>query len=389
LGGGCDQALPERRNGLPSPLVLAESSEEFVMRRIAVIAGAAALAVSMPALAEKGGKGGGQAGGQNGRGQAAQVHGGGHGGGKAAQAAPRVQRQAARQAARAERREVRQARPARAERSVRPARVEQRARAEQRAVVRQNERGWARIRGDDRRDDRREMRVERVRIVPDRFDGDRLGRDRYDDGVRYVGYGRSCPPGLAKKGNGCLPPGQARKLYRVGDRFDTGLFGLATVPLAYQAFYPDTSYYRYSYDDSGYIYRVDSRTNMVSGLIPLLGGGFAVGQPMPLGYDVYNVPLQYRDTWYDSDDAYYRYGDNAIYQVDPQTGMIESIVALLAGDLNVGQTLPIGYDAYNLPVDYRDDYYDSDDTLYRYADGNIYQVDAQSRMIEAIVAMLV
>jgi hypothetical protein len=30
-------------------------------------------------------------------------------------------------------------------------------------------------------------------------------------------YGRSkCPPGLAKKGRGCLPPGQARKRYVVG-----------------------------------------------------------------------------------------------------------------------------------------------------------------------------
>lgn len=30
-------------------------------------------------------------------------------------------------------------------------------------------------------------------------------------------YGRgNCPPGLAKKGNGCLPPGQARKRYVVG-----------------------------------------------------------------------------------------------------------------------------------------------------------------------------
>jgi hypothetical protein len=25
-----------------------------------------------------------------------------------------------------------------------------------------------------------------------------------------------CPPGLAKKGNGCLPPGQAKKLYVIG-----------------------------------------------------------------------------------------------------------------------------------------------------------------------------
>lgn len=30
-------------------------------------------------------------------------------------------------------------------------------------------------------------------------------------------YGRgSCPPGLAKKNNGCMPPGQANKLYAVG-----------------------------------------------------------------------------------------------------------------------------------------------------------------------------
>lgn len=32
-------------------------------------------------------------------------------------------------------------------------------------------------------------------------------------------YGRDkCPPGLAKKGNGCLPPGQAKKRYVVGQR---------------------------------------------------------------------------------------------------------------------------------------------------------------------------
>lgn len=29
-------------------------------------------------------------------------------------------------------------------------------------------------------------------------------------------YHSNCPPGLAKKHNGCLPPGQAKKLYRVG-----------------------------------------------------------------------------------------------------------------------------------------------------------------------------
>ena len=41
--------------------------------------------------------------------------------------------------------------------------------------------------------------------------------------------------------------------------------------------------------------------------------------------------------------------------------------------------------AYNVPLDYRDQYYDTDDSLYRYADGNIYQVDAKTQIIQAIV----
>jgi hypothetical protein len=35
--------------------------------------------------------------------------------------------------------------------------------------------------------------------------------------VKKHGRGK-CPPGLAKKGNGCLPPGQVRKRYTVGER---------------------------------------------------------------------------------------------------------------------------------------------------------------------------
>jgi hypothetical protein len=43
-------------------------------------------------------------------------------------------------------------------------------------------------------------------------------RDREIVRTYYVDtYGRaSCPPGLAKKNNGCLPPGQAKKRYVVG-----------------------------------------------------------------------------------------------------------------------------------------------------------------------------
>jgi hypothetical protein len=42
-------------------------------------------------------------------------------------------------------------------------------------------------------------------------------------------YGRGgCPPGLAKKANGCLPPGQAKKRYSVGQTLPKGV---ATEPL--------------------------------------------------------------------------------------------------------------------------------------------------------------
>ena len=49
--------------------------------------------------------------------------------------------------------------------------------------------------------------------------------DRDRDAVRRywvdtVGRG-NCPPGLAKKHNGCLPPGQAKKRYVVGQRLPT------------------------------------------------------------------------------------------------------------------------------------------------------------------------
>jgi hypothetical protein len=34
---------------------------------------------------------------------------------------------------------------------------------------------------------------------------------------------KPCPPGLAKKNNGCLPPGQAKKRYQVGQPLPSGV----------------------------------------------------------------------------------------------------------------------------------------------------------------------
>lgn len=64
-----------------------------------------------------------------------------------------------------------------------------------------------------------EGRIQQARFDDDRFDND----DRFDDDDRQ--YGRNgCPPGLAKKNNGCLPPGQAKKAGRFNDRYDNEQF---------------------------------------------------------------------------------------------------------------------------------------------------------------------
>lgn len=175
--------------------------------------------------------------------------------------------------------------------------------------------------------------------------------------------------------------------YRVGQVIPASYYSAYNVPVQYRDFYSDSDehYYRY---DQGNIFQVNRSSNLVSGLIPMLGGAFGVGQVLPAGFDAYNLPMQYRNQYQDSSDAYYRYGDDAIYQVDPQTRMIEGVVALLTGDMNVGQLLPAGYDAYNLPLQYRDQYPDSADQMYRYADGNIYGIDPQTQLIETVISLL-
>ena len=50
----------------------------------------------------------------------------------------------------------------------------------------------------------------------------------------------------------------------------------------------------------------------------MLAGAFGVGQPMPLAYGAYNVPFDYRAQYYDTPDNMYRYSDGYIYRVDPR-----------------------------------------------------------------------
>ena len=90
-------------------------------------------------------------------------------------------------------------------------------------------------------------------------------------GYSNHGYG-GCPPGLAKKHNGCMPPGQARKLYNVGQRYpyaSRNLFGYNQLPYDMRQRYGYDPYARYGYDN-GYYYQVDPRTMVIRSILGAL-----------------------------------------------------------------------------------------------------------------------
>jgi hypothetical protein len=376
------------------------------MTRLFLAAGVAALAIAAPVAAERGGKGGEH------KGHAAKVE----RGGKADSA--RVDRKGGQRLAMQDRGK---GKSAKAER-----------------------RNGLLARDDDRRlikFDRKGRDVVRVRdLDDDRFDN-RFGR-------RVVARGLidgDCPPGLYWKNPECMPPGQYKKwqgglipaayrnsllplglrdlfrddddfYYRYGDgyvyRVDrrTNLVasllpllggGLMAgqlfpasysnyyVPSPYRAFYPDTQddYFRFA---NGYVYEIDRDTGMIESAIPLMANGYGMGQMLPLSYSTYNVPYQYRGLYADSDDYMYRYAPGAIYQVDPSTRLITAVATLLAGNgLSVGQPLPVGYSTYNVPLAYRDQYYDTPDAWYRYNNGYIYQVDPTTQLVTALIRAII
>jgi hypothetical protein len=138
------------------------------------------------------------------------------------------------------------------------------------------------------------------------------------------------------------------------------------VPSYYQPFYTNTSddYYRYA---NGYIYEVDGRSGLIEDVDPAFGYGYGVGQLMPSSYSYYNVPYQYRDMYYDTDDYYYRYAPGAIYQVDAGSSLVTAVAALLTPGFGIGNA-PMGCQRVRRACAYRSTYYDTPDAMYRYGD---------------------
>ncbi len=187
------------------------------------------------------------------------------------------------------------------------------------------------------------------------------------------GMVNGCPPGLAKKNNGCLPPGQAKKSNY--DRYDRNWWGLRGLN--------NTSGYRYI---DGNLVQLSPNGSVMS-YYPMLGGALSIGNAWPSGWQSTPLTSNYAD-YYGLDNDY-RYYDGAIYNVDPGTSTIQRIAALLTGDtFNVGQRMPSGYDAYNVPYQYRDRYADGPDAQYRYSDGYVYQTDPKTQLIVAAIKLL-
>lgn len=219
-------------------------------------------------------------------------------------------------------------------------------------------------RGDDRGDRWVERDVRRAVIAGGPVTVFRVEPDR--------GLVAGCPPGLAKRNNGCLPPGQARKIERA--RYDY-LWSSRD----------DDAAYRY---DDGYLYRLD-RSGSIMGWLPALGGALAPGAVWPAQYAYQPVPDYYTDYFRLNDPYDYRYANGALYGVDPRSQAITQVVALLTGQpISVGQPMPAGYDVYNVPYPYRDRYMDTADSLYRYNDGYVYRVDPTTQLVQAAIQLL-
>lgn len=95
--------------------------------------------------------------------------------------------------------------------------------------------------------------------------------DRFESGSRV----NFCPPGLAKKTPACIPPGQAKRMWNQGQRIPTSYRDFITrdvllgrLPVDYRDDIP-TGDYRYIYRDD-VVYVVDPTTRLIRNIINII-----------------------------------------------------------------------------------------------------------------------
>ena len=84
------------------------------------------------------------------------------------------------------------------------------------------------------------------------------------------GHPHGCPPGLANRNPRCVPPGQAQRMFREGQRIPANyryFVDYDGIPQAYRTRVPEG--YRYIYRDDT-VYVVDPATSLVRSIIDLI-----------------------------------------------------------------------------------------------------------------------
>ena len=121
----------------------------------------------------------------------------------------------------------------------------------------------------------------------------------------------------------------------------------------------------------------------------MLGGALAPGNLWPSQFQSVDLPDYSQDYYGLGAPDGYPYYDDTLFRVDPQSNAITAIAALLTGNsFNVGQRMPQGYEVYNVPYSYRDRYTDGPDSNYRYSDGYVYEVDPTTQLVQAAIQLL-
>ncbi len=101
------------------------------------------------------------------------------------------------------------------------------------------------------------------------IDRNRDGVDDRNQAMMNRWGSAACPPGLAKKSPACIPPGQAKRMFREGQRVPTGYnyyTDYNNIPEQYRTHYGLDPNQRYIYRD-GRIYVVDPRTSLIQRVI--------------------------------------------------------------------------------------------------------------------------
>lgn len=92
--------------------------------------------------------------------------------------------------------------------------------------------------------------------------------DRDDRGGWVKGKRYGCPPGLAKKHNGCMAPGQARKIGQRSPWSSNRYVTYSSLPSYYRERYADTGQ-RYYYEGNR-VYTIDPTTQLIRSIISII-----------------------------------------------------------------------------------------------------------------------